>query len=490
MLLSVCRTLRIRYGTLLLSTVYVFTHEAYYSTLLLSIILSLGCVCILVYSVAQKNVYIALPALMLLCTSKAFVDYSTSGLENPLLHLCIVVFFGIYSSIRDDFNKLFWLCFVASMSIFNRMDSSLLFAPALLHFFIRLPEKFQKPRQLFVALTGLLPFLLWELFAVVYYGFLFPNTAYAKLNVGIPFTDLVIQGLHYFLDSLRTDPITLTTIVSCALVVFKTKDKKWLVAYTGVILYLVYIIKIGGDFMSGRFLAAPFCLSVVILTNRAQIFLNPRRTTVLFVIIILTALINPVSPLRAGRNYEKRHISKRGIADERGWYYQGTGLLVSAEVKSRQMSKQYLLNDVGLKYKKESREKPVRVVGNAGFIGYYSGPDVYLIDHLGLSDPFLASLKPDLNSGWRFGLPSKTGWRIGHFFRYLPTGYYESKLLKKNVIQSYIYANLYDKFLLITRGEIFSWQRFKAIWKFNTGQYASAFDRAYVHERLLKSQNK
>ena len=32
----------------------------------------------------------------------------------------------------------------------------------------------------------MLPLLAWELFSLLFYGFPFPNTYYAKLNTGIP----------------------------------------------------------------------------------------------------------------------------------------------------------------------------------------------------------------------------------------------------------------------------------------------------------------
>ena len=64
-------------------------------------------------------------------------------------------------------------------------------------------------RDLAATALGVLPFLLWECFALFYYGSLVPNTAYAKLNTGIPRVDLVGQGFWYFADSLRWDPGTL-----------------------------------------------------------------------------------------------------------------------------------------------------------------------------------------------------------------------------------------------------------------------------------------
>jgi len=54
--------------------------------------------------------------------------------------------------------------------------------------------------------VGFAPLLLWELFAVVYYGFPFPNTAYAKLAAGIPSSELWLQGLGYTLSQITFDP--------------------------------------------------------------------------------------------------------------------------------------------------------------------------------------------------------------------------------------------------------------------------------------------
>ncbi|MCJ7799731.1 MAG: hypothetical protein MUP33_08230, partial [Polaromonas sp.] len=64
---------------------------------------------------------------------------------------------------------------------------------------------------------GFSPFILWEGFTLFYYGFLFPNTAYAKLNTGIPWHDLAGQGLYYLWNSIMVDPITLTVIAGAVI---------------------------------------------------------------------------------------------------------------------------------------------------------------------------------------------------------------------------------------------------------------------------------
>ena len=82
------------------------------------------------------------------------------------------------------------LALLASLLAFNRLDVGLLVLPALLHaaWLLRLPA--WRP-----LLVGFLPLIGWLLFSTVYFGFPFPNTAYAKLAVGIPAGELFAQGL-------------------------------------------------------------------------------------------------------------------------------------------------------------------------------------------------------------------------------------------------------------------------------------------------------
>ena len=56
---------------------------------------------------------------------------------------------------------------------------------------------------------GLAPFILWEAFSIIYYGFAFPNSAYAKLTTGVPWRQLMVQGEYVFGELLAWDPVTL-----------------------------------------------------------------------------------------------------------------------------------------------------------------------------------------------------------------------------------------------------------------------------------------
>ena len=109
--------------------------------------------------------FMALIGLSVLANSKAFIDYSTSGLENPLTHIVIVVF--AWQLFQNDFDRggLFRLAFIGSLSLVNRMDSILLFLPAILY--VASQRSWRKAVSL--ILLGFIPFLLWEMFSLFYY---------------------------------------------------------------------------------------------------------------------------------------------------------------------------------------------------------------------------------------------------------------------------------------------------------------------------------
>ncbi len=193
----------------LLSAVYFCTHEIYYSALLLSITLSLIAVGIVALYLARSPAQAVLAVLML-AASKAFVDYSTSGLENPLTHLLIVLFMLVFFSERWRRHRLFYLALIAALATVNRMDTFLLFLPALVYSF------YQSPRLKSVGtlLLGFVPFFVWEAFSLWYYGFLFPNTAYAKLDTGISTVQLLYQGVGYLISSSKFDPMLFIIIAA------------------------------------------------------------------------------------------------------------------------------------------------------------------------------------------------------------------------------------------------------------------------------------
>jgi arabinofuranosyltransferase len=439
---------------LLLSFFYYLTREIYLTSIFLSLAISLAVVVIFAARVSKSTLGAVL-GIAVLGLSNAFVDYSTSGLENPLTHLILVIFFALYcSGKKPTARRLFWASFLVSLAGVNRPDTLLLYVLPLLYLLWELPDK---RRGLLVLALGQTPLLIWLAFSTVYYGFPFPNTAYAKLGHGVPDSKILRQGFYYLLNSWQRDPITLTAIITGILVTGFRRNKSTAVGL-GIVLYLLYVVKIGGDFMSGRFLSAPLLCAMAIIANIKPVLLHRREAWGLLPIAVLIGLL---APLPTYRVHQARFIDAHGIADEREFYYNSTGLLRNREFNTQPHHEGVLRGQAARKEAEEAGDRKVIYAGSLGFQGYYAGPMVHIIDHFGLGDPLLARL-PSVR------YPT---WRMGHFERTVPQGYISSCYTTRNLIENPQLNEYYEALNLIVRGKLFSSERLSAIWKMNTGQY-------------------
>lgn len=79
--------------------------------------------------------------LFLILFSKPFVDYTTSGLEYPLLFIFNILFFIFYS--KDNFSKknLLLITFIASLASVTRQDNILFFIFPILYYIYKIGFK-------------------------------------------------------------------------------------------------------------------------------------------------------------------------------------------------------------------------------------------------------------------------------------------------------------------------------------------------------------
>ena len=376
---------------------YGVSREVYWSTLVLSLLCTVGAVYLLWRHVARAALVAAL-TLALLAGSRAFVEYSSSGLENPLTHLLIVLFW-----IQLSTNGLLAQTTLFSLCALTRMDATLMIAPSLgLSVW-----KGWTPRSLRDLAAGLSPLVAWECFSVFYYGFPWPNTAYAKLATQIPARELIAQGLRYLADSLSRDYITLPAVLVAIVFALRRGTRNGAMA-AGLLLQLAYIVWVGGDFMTGRFLSAAFVLSVCFLGS----IVRPTHSAGWLCAGVLgLGFLAPGSPLRLWTRPQSGAVPLvqfGGIADERAFYYPSTGLV---PVLSGARPTDFPWAQVGISLQ---RARDIVVTDHIGMIGFYAGPAPHIVDVLALSDPLLARL------------PARPGWRIGHFYRDVPAGYEDS----------------------------------------------------------------
>jgi arabinofuranosyltransferase len=457
-----------------LSAVYAATRDVFVPVLVMSLAISLAAVLVFALGVARSGLA-AIPGILALTLSRAFVDYSTSGLENPLTHLLLACFFALFlgAPIPEKTRTLRAISLVACLLALNRMDAFLLVGPA-----IGLRLWSEGRTRGFSAgarevLAGFIPLVFWEVFSLFYYGSLVPNTAYAKLGTGLGTVELSRQGGAYLLESLRTDPVTLPLIAAAILLAFATRRPEHAAGASGIGLYALYVVRVGGDFMSGRFLAAPFFVAVMLLCSARAPESRTARLGLFAAAagLLVLAVSRPLCPIRSGPDYGRGHpgatIDPQGIADERKYYYAYTGLL-REERRNTPLNHPFALTGF------EARHSgvPVQRWWTVGLTGFAAGPGVYVLDQLALADPLLARLPA------RQDRP----WRIGHFERVIPDGYLETLASGENVLVDRRLASYYDHIRTVVRGPLFGRERLAAIWNLNLGRYDELIDvEAYRH---------
>ena len=432
--------------------------QTYYVSLFLSLAFSLAAAILLLVGVARSLKGAVLAGLLLLF-SKAFVDYTTSGLENALGYFLLVFFIWIFFSEKATTpGRVFALSLVAGLAVLNRMDTLLFFMPALVYTAWQSPRR---GRAFGLVLAGFAPFLLWEIFSIFYYGFPFPNTAYAKLDTGITRLDLLRQGWLYALDSLRLDPLTLLAVTACLFWSFWKGTAQVRLLALGTCLYLIYTTWIGGDFMSGRFYSLPLlaCAALASTWN----FKNNRAYAAVLVGVLLLGLLNPHSPPRTRLDFgpvDPEVGIINGIADERLFYYHRLGWLSTVRAEKGKAPPGSRFG--GMKWVAEAgAPEKVEVVGPLGVAGYQAGPSVHMLDYNSLADPLMP----------RLPLADPGHWRIGHFHHLIPQGYLATLEAGENCILDHALAEYYDRLVLVTRGPLLDPQRWREILRLNTGYY-------------------
>jgi arabinofuranosyltransferase len=461
---------------IVMTILYHFTNEYFYTCLIFSIILSITSVGLLLRKVCKDRAT-QLICMISLISFRGFIDYSTSGLENPLSNLIMVCFAIVYLKSNFQHRKdFFFLFFISSLGVLNRMDMVLLYVPMLIYVYYKF-HHLNHSTKIFMIIAGYLPFLMWKIFALFYYGFLIPNTAYAKLNAGIPTMSLLSNGMNYLLDFFIQEPLPCISILSLMTIVVIMHQKKavgykHLVVTIGILLYILYLVKIGGGFMRGRFVVAPFLLGLLLFSDLG--YSNIRKhlsigfLRIYCYLMVPSLLLSMILIVIFQVSYIGQVNNIYGIADERRFYFQETSLL-SPNLKHQIWYK----NGLTLREKNQ----PLVVIHNAlGFYGVASGKNVHIVDPLALSDPLLSKLPITPSHFYIRGI------RPGHFERNIPRGYLESLQYDENRIVEENMKLYFEKIKVITTGELWSFSRLKTIFAMNIGAYDHLLDN-YINSK-------
>lgn len=449
---------------LTMSAAYAVTREVFFTSLIVSYGFALATVLRVVRS--RKSLAVGAVGALLLISSKAFIDYTSSGLEYPLSYFLLALFFTrvvrLDAERLPDRRELRILGLLAGLAFVNRIDSVLLYLPPLVWLAARARRGDGHLRALVTAFA--LPVAGWLSFALVYYGFAFPNTYYAKVAAGIPAPLLYRQGLAYVLNSVAHDPLTLGLIGIVSALAFASAMSIRLSA-ASALLYVAYTVSVGGDFMSGRFFAMPFLVAVVALVR----ILDPSIVRWLAGGLVLYNVLIPLVPAKTTATYDGAWPwrSQNGIKDERGHYHQITNVLFYSPF--RQLPDHTWVRE-GVSFR--NGPDKVTVQGSIGFYGYMAGPAKHLVDRNALSDPLLARLPVSPRLYFEF--------YAGHYFRDIPDGYLESLASGQNQLTDPVLHDYYDRLRTVLTGPLVSTRRLRGIWYLNVGEgrrIAEAYER-------------
>lgn len=356
-------------------------------------------------------------------------DYATSGLETGLsfgwlggVFLALVAAEGNPAWARRRRwrpSRLDLLAVAIGLGPLVRPDFAIFSAA-----FFALLLAIQRPTSVRAALRPLLLAIAlpaaYQVFRMGYFAMLVPNTALAK-EAGLSRWD---QGAAYAWDTLGTYWLFVPLALLAAWLAWRLpylarrSRTHLLLALLPVLagaLHIAYVIKVGGDFMHGRLmLPGLFALlmpvaALPLFPHRATATLLAAGAVAIWASIAPTELRTPYAP----PPYPTYTDADRGIADEAALYEVNSHkknpvtledherheyARLGAEAKQRADRREAVLLDLneGL-YEIPTRPglpQPTAVFARAiGMIGYAAGPEVRVVDGLGLADPIGSRLR-------------------------------------------------------------------------------------------------
>jgi arabinofuranosyltransferase len=259
----------------------------------------------------------------------------------------------------------------------------------------------------------------YQVFRMGYFAALVPNTALAK-EAGVADWS---RGWDYLVDFV--DPYLLLIPVVCLLVYYTdrirtvTKNRRALLiaacpAACGL-LHTLYIVRLGGDFMHGRMLLPSLfglLLPVSVVPIQRRLSSAVALAVVPWAVVCAVSLRAPYAGTQAFGPPPARIADERAVyaaiagdehpvtvSDHRGNQFAryGTALRRHAEDGRQALILRTPAVDVHGRLRANgipARSAPARVVATShpaiGLAGYAAGPDVYVVDQVGLGDPLAA----------------------------------------------------------------------------------------------------
>lgn len=435
-----------------LSVVYGLWRDPFLAPIALGVVCSAATLVVLARRLLPSE---ATGLLLALGLSRAWVDYGTSGLENPLTHLLYAALLVSWLGPSDADRRLRWVAIWGGLMALNRLDTALLAAPVVGASALSAWREGVGGRRVGRALVvGAAPLVAWEAFSLIYYGMWVPLSALSKLHSGLSSAEVLRQGALYYAFQLDWDPITLVVAVAGPAMALWRGERGAPAVAVGIGLYLAYVLRIGGDFMGGRFFTAPM-LGGLVLLGRSMAGGGPWAAAGVYAGLLAVGMAGMGPPLLPETDRPFKHWDPRGVADERA-YYVGRGAGIGV-LRHDAWGPQ-----IGWRY--EGLRLPpggVKEHTAAGYPAFYAHTESYWLNRYGLVDPLIARLPPR----------RVVRWRIGHFERVMPPQLFDSLRERRNLLEDPEAARLLDAVWTVHRGPLWSWDRWTTLWNLHRGLY-------------------
>jgi len=346
------------------------------------------------------NLVFSLSSVLMLISNGAFAYWAVSGMETGLFTLLVTCAIYLYLLESRSKNSYPYSAIVFLLASLTRPEGNLIFAVTILHKVIvtlksskegttgRFKNLFSKKNTLWLAIY-IVPALIYMAWRYSYYGYLLPNTFYAKTGSSIEYFK---AGLDYFWDFAASYGFYGIFI---ALTLITLKSKEWFNEYLYLILqffiFSLYVIFVGGDVLRpGRFFVPLLPLYYILLQEAFYSLILMWRKSSKVSLSAAATVILAASAVFSWFSYNSHFDTIKRYSE-----------LENGLIDKMRISGNWLRNK-----QTEAGRRLVVAATTIGAISYYS--EVDLIDMLGLTDKVIAHDPkpiPEISS------KSQIGWK-------------------------------------------------------------------------------
>jgi arabinofuranosyltransferase len=344
---------------------------------------------------AMPGIVIPLAALAL-CLHRDFNVYATSGLETSMFTFLVSLGFALLLFVTTA-RGLFVTGVVFALTLMTRPDGAVFLGAAMAYMLLARRDRLRSAAWLLLPLVLVYaPYWLWR---YSYYGYLFPNPFYAK-SIGLSYYSQGAEYIWMYFKTYYAIPVVLYVVVT---VLWNKRDasttlrvlfaavrdpgaqppevRAVVLGALYIAVWLLFIVRIGGDFMFARFLIP--VTPVVLFLIEALVVSLPSRKAVIVACVALAAGIFFRYDL-----YDRTNLVGL-VADE--WQYYPRKFVEESRVHGERLNRYF-------------KASPVKVGfgGRQAQLIYYADPVLAIECETGLTDTTIAHL------------PITKRWRPGH----------------------------------------------------------------------------